>query len=206
MTQGRLVEAETAARRAKLLALRRKGVRFDDPRIMDLGYATAGAARKDLTRALQKNHDEEAAEAKVYRQQENERLDAELERLEELEAAARQVLTSRHILVNNGRVILHPDTEQPMEDDGPVLQAIDRLVKIEDARRRNGERRASLNGFNAPVQTEVSGPAGGPLSVSTADPEKLAAIMAATSRLNAPSPENTATSTPADDSGEETEG
>ncbi|MFJ6238876.1 hypothetical protein ACIQH0_32895 [Streptomyces griseus] len=206
MAKGRIIEADTAARRAKLLALRRHGVRFDDPRIMGLGYASAGAARKDLTRALQKNHDEEAAEAKVYRQQENERLDAELERLQELEEAARKVLTNRHILVNNGRVILHPDTEQPMEDDGPVLQAIDRLVKIDDARRRNGERRASLNGFNAPVQTEVSGPAGGPLSVSTADPEKLAAIMAATSRLGAPSPENTATSTPAEDSGEETEG
>ncbi|MBD3550877.1 hypothetical protein [Streptomyces sp. SP18CM02] len=206
MAKGRIIEAVTAERRAKLLALRRQGVRYDDPRIMNLGYANAGAARKDLTRALQHHHDEEAAEASVYRQQENERLDAELERLQELEEAARQVLTNRHILVNNGRVILHPDTEQPMEDDGPVLQAIDRLVKIEDARRRNGERRASLNGFNAPVQTEVSGPAGGPLSVSTADPEKLAAIMAATSRLGAPSPENTATSTPADDSGEETEG
>ncbi|WP_093803877.1 hypothetical protein [Streptomyces sp. Wb2n-11] len=86
-----------------------------------------------------------------------------------------------------------------MEDDAPVLQAIDRLVKIDDARRRNGERRAKLNGLDMPVKTEVSGPEGGPLSVSTADPEKLAAIIAATSRLDTGDPANTATSTPADD-------
>ncbi|WP_331764399.1 hypothetical protein [Streptomyces anulatus] len=202
MAKGKPVEAETSERRAKLIRLRRQGVPYDDPRIMDLGYATSGAARKDVIRALERNRADEAAEVGVYRQQENERLDAELERLEGLEAAARRVLANRHILVNNGRVILHPDTNEPMEDDAPVLQAIDRLVKIDDARRRNGERRAKLNGLDMPVQTELSGPAGGPLAVSTADPDKLAAIIAATSRLDTGDPANTATSTPADEEDE----
>ncbi len=86
-----------------------------------------------------------------------ERLDAELQRLNGLEEAARTVLAARHITVSNGHVIIHPDTEEPMEDDGPVLQAIDRLLKIEDARRRNGERRAKLTGIEAALKVEHSG-------------------------------------------------
>ncbi|MET8585756.1 hypothetical protein ABZX39_33535 [Streptomyces collinus] len=56
-----------------------------------------------------------------------------------------------------------------------------------------------LNGWKAPVRTEVTGAEGGPLAVSTADPDKLAALIAATSRLNSDRPANTATSTPDED-------
>ncbi|MEU5490225.1 MULTISPECIES: hypothetical protein [Streptomyces] len=211
MPTSKAAQAAISNRRAKLIAYRREGVRYDDPRITGpesptcLGYSSVQGASKDLIRALEEARDAEKAEASVYRQQENERLDAELERLVSLEAAARNVLTNRHILVNNGRVILHPDTNEPMEDDAPVLQAIDRLVKIDEARRRNGERRAKLNGLDMPVKAEVTGAEGGPLAVSTADPDKLAAIIAATSRLDSDAPSNTATSTPADDEDEDTE-
>lgn len=190
---------EVTVRRTELLRLRRQGVRYDDERVEALGYSSPSAARKDITRALEVHRDDERAEVGIYRQQENERLDDELRRLEILEAAARTVLTNRHIVVNNGRVILHPDTDEPMEDDAPVLQAIDRLVKIEDARRRNGERRAKLNGLDMPVKTEVTGADGGPLAMTTADPDKLAALIASTSRLDTEQPANTATSTADDD-------
>jgi hypothetical protein len=43
-----------------------------------------------------------------------------------------------------------------MEDDGPVLQAADRLLKIEDARRRNGERRAKLTGIEAALKVDAT--------------------------------------------------
>lgn len=187
---------EVAVRRTKLLALRREGVRYDDERVAALGYSSPDSARKDLKRALEAHRDAEAAEVSLYRQLENERLDDELGRLAVLEDKVHQVLKNRHILVNNGRVILDPDTEQPMEDDAILLQAIDRLVKIEDARRRNAERRAKLNGYDMPLQAEVTGAAGGPLAVSTADPDKLAALISATSRLDTAQPANTATSTP----------
>jgi hypothetical protein len=85
-----------------------------------------------------------------------ERLDAQLVRLNGLEAKARKVLEAQHIVVNNGRVIHHPDTGQPMEDDAPILQAIDRLVKIEDARNRNAERRAKLTGIEAAVKVDAT--------------------------------------------------
>jgi hypothetical protein len=207
MGWSKLKKDEVTVRRTKLLELRRQGVRYDDDRVGELGYKSPDAARKDVSRALEANRLAEAAEIAVYRQMENERLDAELERLADLEAHARVVLGNRHIMVNNGRVILHPETEQPMEDDAPVLQAIDRLVKIEDARRRNAERRAKLNGYDMPAKTEVTGAGGGPLALSTADPDKLAALIAATSRLDSDRPANTATSTPdeeeEDDTGDE---
>jgi hypothetical protein len=168
---------EVVVRRTKLLELRRKGVRYDDDQVAALGYSSPSAARKDLNRALEAHRNEEAAEVGIYRQQENERLDDELSRLETLEAAARTVLGNRHIMVNNGRVILHPDTNQPMEDDGPILQAIDRLVKIEDARRRNGERRAKLNGLDMPVQAELSGPDGGAIPFSNGEASELLALI-----------------------------
>ncbi|MFB8122134.1 hypothetical protein ACFVG1_13180 [Streptomyces bacillaris] len=138
MTQGRFVEAETAARRAKLIKLRREGVPYDDPRIMGLGYATPGAARKDLTRALQNHHEDEAAEASVYRQQENERLDALL-------AAVWDKATTPSPVFNKDREIVAEEID---------LKAVDTVIRLID-------RRAKLNGLDMPVAFEVSGPGGG---------------------------------------------
>ncbi|MER8003035.1 hypothetical protein [Streptomyces sp. NPDC095613] len=79
MPASREQQAEVAARRAELIRLRRAGVRFEDPQIQNLGYTSRGAASKDFIRALTERRDEQAAEASVYRQEENERLDALLE-------------------------------------------------------------------------------------------------------------------------------
>ncbi|MFE1949912.1 hypothetical protein ACFW9D_05520 [Streptomyces sp. NPDC059524] len=177
MPASKLKQDETRLRRTELLRLRRQGVRYDDERILALGYASPNAARRDLHRALEAHRDAEAAEVSIYRQQENERLDDELARLAKLEKAVHAVLDSHHIMVNNGRVILHPDTNQPMDDDAPVLQAVDRLVKIEDARRRNGERRAKLNGLDMPVRTEVSGPDGGAVPLGTGTLAELGQLI-----------------------------
>jgi hypothetical protein len=89
----------------------------------------------------------------AYRILHLERLEAELLRLDDLEQHARQVLTRHHITVNNGRII-SVDGE-PLLDDGPVLQAIDRLIKIEDARRRNNESQRKLLGLDAPTKVDA---------------------------------------------------
>lgn len=81
------------------------------------------------------------------------RLDAALVRLDGLEAAARQVLEREHITVNNGRIIVLGDA--PLPDDGPVLAAIDRLIKVEDARQRNSESRRKLLGLDAPAKYDA---------------------------------------------------
>lgn len=89
-----------------------------------------------------------------YRSLHLERLEAELLRLDELEARAREVLDRHHITVNNGRVITIND--EPLLDDGPVLQAIDRLVKIEDARRKNNAEQRKLLGLDMPVKVDAT--------------------------------------------------
>jgi hypothetical protein len=78
------------------------------------------------------------------------------------------------------------------------MRAVDTVIRLID-------RRAKLNGLDMPVKTELTGADGGPLALSTADPDKLAALIAATSRLDADQPANSATSTP-DEPDEDDEG
>lgn len=82
------------------------------------------------------------------------RIEAALARLDGLEEAAIKVLEREHITVNNGRIIVLND--MPLPDDGPVLAAIDRLVKIEDARLRNGEALRRILGLDMPVKVEAT--------------------------------------------------
>lgn len=172
--------AEVAHRRAQLLRLRREGVRYDDERILNLGYSSASIARKDLTRTLEQNRDEEAAEVSTYRQQENERLDALLE------AAWPRATQPSPVFDKEGNVI----------GEQLDMRAMDTVLRLMD-------RRAKLNGLDAPVKNELSGPDGGPLALSNASPEELAALIAASSRLDQETPPNTATSTPDEDDDEE---
>lgn len=167
---------EVTVRRTELLKLRREGVRYDDQRVEDLGYSSPGAARKDLVRALDVHREEEKAEIGIYRQQENERLDALLE------AVWPRATQPSPVLDKEGEVV----------DHALDMRAVDTVLRLMD-------RRAKLNGLDMPVKTEVTGAEGGPLALSTADPDKLAALMAATSRLDSDQPANSATSTPDED-------
>lgn len=72
----------------------------------------------------------------------------ELERLDDLARASLRVLAAPHLVVSQGRVARHPDTGEALVDSGPVLAAIDRLLKIQ-------ERRAKLLGLDAPSKVEV---------------------------------------------------
>lgn len=73
----------------------------------------------------------------------------ELMKLDQLAVAAWAVLEARHYLVSQGRLIRIEDGASPLEDDGPVLNAIDRLLKI-------SERRSKLLGLDAPIRAEVT--------------------------------------------------
>ncbi|MFE4671105.1 hypothetical protein [Streptomyces sp. NPDC056723] len=115
------------------------------------GHRVSASTAKDMVR-------EEAArrvDPKVdeWRAMELARLDASLERLKGLEDAARRVLQREHITVNNGRIITLDGS--PLPDDGPVLAAIDRLIKVEDARQRNSESRRKLLGLDAPAKFDA---------------------------------------------------
>jgi hypothetical protein len=86
----------------------------------------------------------------------------ELDRLDLLHRAAMKVLQRHHITVSNGKVIELDG--QPLLDDGPVLAAIDRLVRISESRRK-------LLGLDQPAKMNVSG--GLTYEVVGIDPEAL---------------------------------
>lgn len=140
---------DTAQRDAEACDLRAKGWSYQ--RIAD----HLGLAKRTTYEAVQRALKEIVKEpAEAVLQFELDRLDAELERLEELETAARAVLERHHVTVaNNGTIVHHAG--EPLLDDGPVLQAIDRLLKIEEQRRRNGESRRKLLGLDAPSRVSV---------------------------------------------------
>jgi hypothetical protein len=78
----------------------------------------------------------------------------QLDRLNDARLAVMAVLERKHVHISDGRVVRDKDPEtgllgEPIEDDAPVLQAVDRLVKIED-------RIAKLLGLDAPVQSEIN--------------------------------------------------
>jgi hypothetical protein len=74
----------------------------------------------------------------------------ELEKLDRAEAKVLEVLERRHLTVSHGRVIrLAVDGEdgpgEPLEDDGPIMQAAATLIRISESRRK-------LLGLDAPAQ------------------------------------------------------
>ncbi|WP_435606697.1 hypothetical protein [Streptomyces ardesiacus] len=146
MPWSKLKQDEVAVRRTALLKLRREGIRYDDERILNLGYNSPATARSDLKRALEAHRDEERAEVSVYRQQENERLDALLE------AAWPAATTPKPIRNKEGDIV----------GEEIDMRAVDTVLRLMD-------RRAKLNGLDMPVKTEVSGPDGGavPLGAGT---------------------------------------
>ncbi len=146
MPVSRVKRAQIAERRRRCVELRIEGKQFTE--IADiLGYGSRGAACQDFGRALKERLAEQAEAVDQYRE-------LELERLDALQRAAWAVLAKRHVLVQGGKVVRYADDdgaeEVPLEDDGPTLAAIDRLLKI-------AERRARLLGLDSPVKIDQGG-------------------------------------------------
>lgn len=130
--------AEVARRREQVLALR-LAHRPDSEIAATLGI-TIQLVRVDYKRALEDYAAQQAETAHVAR-------DRELAKLDLMEQAVHVVLNRLHVTVSNGKLIYLND--KPLEDDAPILSAVDRLVRIAD-------RRAKLLGMDAPARIEVS--------------------------------------------------
>lgn len=129
---------ETAARDAEAARLRTRGLTYRQ--IADeLGMAGPGKAHEAVRRVLAETTQEAANDLRMV----------ELERLDQMYQAALKVLETEHYAVSHGRIIYRDDDGKPLADDGPVLAAIDRLLKIQ-------ERRAKLLGLDAPAKTNVT--------------------------------------------------
>lgn len=154
MAWSKLERDEVTVRRTALLKLRREGVRYDDDRIADLGYSSPDAARRDLSRALEAHRNAEAAEASIYRQQENERLDALLE------AAWPRATQPTPVLDKEGNVV----------GEELDMRAVDTVLRLMD-------RRAKLNGLDMPSRTELSGPDGGAVPLGSGSLTELNTLI-----------------------------
>lgn len=136
LDSGRWVRGEASiARDAEALRLRSKGWTYR--RISEhLGYGGEG----NVHRAIKvRTHEMMAPALDEYRQVMDSQLD-------ELHAAALEVLEATHLKVNNGEVVYA--NGEPIKDDSPVLAAVTTILKVLD-------RRAKLWGLDAPVKSEV---------------------------------------------------
>jgi len=150
---------EIEARRAQAIAMRSAGQTWEMV-AATLGYASKGAAHKDVGVALAERAAKTALSLDQFREQ-------EIEHLQELRRKAMDVLNAEHMHVNAGQVvyspkrdretgdlILDPETREPiltaipLRDSLPTLQAVDRLVKV-------AERMARLLGADQAIKVEV---------------------------------------------------
>lgn len=148
---------EITKRRARAAQMRTDGAPWW--KIADeLGYGSPGAACQDVMRARQAAMAEMRENVTALR-------DKELALLDTLEDTALAVLAKYHyalsggVIVRDGVPVIDLETGDaiiaegagsPLEDDGPVLAAIDRLVKIAESRRK-------LLGLDSPTKLEASG-------------------------------------------------
>jgi hypothetical protein len=138
MRPGFTARPEVAARRSQVLALRTEQVPYAE--IAQRLSVPESTARTDYQRAIEQLNRERNEQAGLAIAVEEAKLDA-------LERAAWQVLRARHITVQHGKIVRGEDGE-PVIDDAPTLNAIDRILKI-------AERRARLLGHDAPVRSRI---------------------------------------------------
>jgi len=108
----------------------------------ELGYGHSSNARRAVKKALEG----------IIVEGRDEAIKLQLDELDMMQRAVFEVLEAKHYVVSEGRIVHRggkddPDREELL-DDSPVLQAVDRLLKISD-------RRAKLLGLDAPKRIEV---------------------------------------------------
>jgi hypothetical protein len=128
---------EDRERDQQAIELRRRGLTHRQI-AAQLGFRSPSSAYEAIQRGL----------SETRREANNEVVQLEIDRLDDLRRAAWRVLAKTHLSVSQGRVVRHPETGEVITDDMPNLQAIDRLLKI-------AERYAKLLGLDAPVRAKV---------------------------------------------------
>ncbi len=126
----------TAERDAEACRLRIQNLTYRQiAKVLDVSVHTA---YEGVQRALRDTQQEPADGVKRL----------ELERLDELAQKVTEVMLATHYVVSQGKVVSLSRDGEPLLDDAPVLQAVDRLLRIQ-------ERRARLLGLDAPQRVSV---------------------------------------------------
>lgn len=124
---------ELEERDMRAVELRRVGLTYQQ--IADQMGIDRATVLDSVKRGLHTLYDEAAEEVRKI----------EMIRLDDLTRVAQTIMTRRHPLVSQGKVIVHPETKEVVLDPMPVLYAIDRMIRIQ-------ERRAKLLGLDAPTK------------------------------------------------------
>lgn len=140
---------ETAGRDAEAARLRTRHYSYRQI-ARELGMSSVSNAYEAVQRAI----------AEVPREAGAEALHFELERLDELARGAAEeveralgVFQARHLVTNNRGVVEWEG--EPLEDDGPKLAAIDRMISARRLILSVMERRAKLLGLDAETKVKV---------------------------------------------------
>jgi hypothetical protein len=129
-------DPEVARRDAEACRLRAQNLSYADI-AAELGISKT-AAYEGVQRVL----------AETVREPADELRQLELMRLDELAQKTREVMNATHYVVSQGKVVRLTRAGAPLEDDAPVLAAVDRLLRIQ-------ERRARLLGLDMPQRISI---------------------------------------------------
>lgn len=135
---------DTIERDATAFSMKARGCTYREIAIA-LGYTDDSHVSKALKRHMQRRIEPVADEYRAI-------LD---DQLDSMYRSVMRVLETTHLKVNDGRVVYYDEPDgngppKPLLDDSPVLAAVDRLLKIQKARRE-------LYGLDAPTKVETSG-------------------------------------------------
>jgi hypothetical protein len=136
---GRRRSLKTRENDARALEFRRRGLSYSQI-AAQMEWRSDASAYGAVQRALADQSREVSAEV----------IQIETARLDELTRTLHRVLATKHYVVSvgSGKIARHPDTDQPLQDDGPVIQAVAGLLRI-------SERRSKLLGLDAPARARV---------------------------------------------------
>jgi hypothetical protein len=125
-------------RDAQAVELRRRHLNYKQI-AAQLGYASLSSAYDAVQRGLKDTQGEASAEVRQM----------ELDRLDDIARGFQRVFATKHYAASvTGKIARHPETGEPLIDDGPVIQAGLALLKVM-------ERRAKYLGLDAPSRSRV---------------------------------------------------
>ena len=150
-------EADAARLHARVAELREDGLTYRAiAAALDISPACAWRYHEAWIKDLRRGTPELQERAAAAIREQHEMIRGERERLELERTAALEVLTARHLTISNG-VLIRDENATPLEDDGPVLAALDRLQAIRDRLLKLADHEAKLLGLYAEQKVNLSG-------------------------------------------------
>jgi hypothetical protein len=122
----------------RALGMARAGLTYDQI-AGQMNYQDRSGAYRAVQRALRDAFREEASEL----------IQLEAERLNSLRRLFERIAATKHLMASTtGKIALHPETGDPLVDDGPNLQAGLALLRVSESWRK-------LKGLDAPSRTRT---------------------------------------------------